>query len=175
MIQKAAGNNNWWLSASSWQWAHSWVMSHAELFGKTSNHPGDSASQQPRFGSLQLLAFPQTKITFEREEISDCQWSSGKYDGATYDDWESCVRFSGAYFEGDWGVIVICTMFLVFSSINVSIFHITWLDTFWTEIVNRIMQYTGFWAWFLSPSIMCLRFIYVATCMSSSFFLFIAD
>ena len=122
MIQKAAALSNWWLSASSWQWAHSWVMSHAELFGKTSNHPGDSASQQPRFGSLQLLAFPQTKITFEREEISDCQWSSGKYDGATYDDWESCVRFSGAYFEGDWGVIVLCTMFLVSSLINVYFF-----------------------------------------------------
>ena len=26
---------------------------------------------QPRFGALRLLAFPKTKITFEREEISD--------------------------------------------------------------------------------------------------------
>ena len=26
---------------------------------------------QPRFGTLRLLAFPKTKITFEREEISD--------------------------------------------------------------------------------------------------------
>ena len=46
-------------------------------FGKTSNHPGGLAPLQPRFGALRLLAFPKTKITFEREEIS------GKYDGAS--------------------------------------------------------------------------------------------
>ena len=27
--------------------------------------------------------------------------------------WENCVRSQGAYFEGDWGVIVLYTMFLV--------------------------------------------------------------
>ena len=44
-------------------------MSHAEFFGGTSNHPGDSAHLQPRFGALLLLGFPKTNITFEREEI----------------------------------------------------------------------------------------------------------
>ena len=39
--------------------------------------------------------------------------------------WENCVRSQSAYLEGDWGVIVLCTMFLVSSSMNVSIFHIT--------------------------------------------------
>ena len=60
-----------------------------------------------------LLAFPKTKITFEREVISDCQWDSEKYDGAADGDWENCVRSQSAYFEGDWGVTVLCTMFLV--------------------------------------------------------------
>ena len=32
--------------------------------------PGDSASLQPGFGAPRLLAFPKTKITFERGEIS---------------------------------------------------------------------------------------------------------
>ena len=50
-------------------------------------------------------------------------------------DWENCVRSQGAYFEGDWGIIVLCRMLLVSSSINVSIFHITWLDTFWTDLI----------------------------------------
>ena len=45
----------------------------AEFFGKTSNHSGDSALLQPRLGALRLLAFPKTKITFERGEISDRQ------------------------------------------------------------------------------------------------------
>ena len=70
MIQKAAAMGNWWLAASSWQYSLSCVTSCAKIFGKTSNHPGDSASLEPTFGSLQLLASPKTKITFEREEIS---------------------------------------------------------------------------------------------------------
>ena len=28
-------------------------------------------------------------------------------------DWKNCVKSQGAYFEGDWGIIVLCTMFLV--------------------------------------------------------------
>ena len=45
------------------------------------------------------------------------------------------MQSQDAYFEGDRGVIVLCTMFLVSSSINVSIFHITWLDTSRTDFV----------------------------------------
>ena len=80
IIQKATAIHNWWLAASSWQCAPPTplcITSHAEFFGKTSNHPGDSAPLQPRFGALCLKAVPQTKITFEREEISDCR-DSGK-------------------------------------------------------------------------------------------------
>ena len=53
-----------------------------EFVGKTSNPPGDSAPLQPRFGTLQLLTFPKTKISFEREEISNSQWDLGKYGAA---------------------------------------------------------------------------------------------
>ena len=57
-------------------------MPPAEFFGETSNRPSDSPPPlQPRFGALQLLAFPKTKVTFERKEISDCQSDSGKYKG----------------------------------------------------------------------------------------------
>ena len=113
MIQKAAAMGSWWLAASSWQHTHSCITSHAEFFVGTSNHPGDSTPLQPRFGALWLLAFPKTKITFEREEISDHWWDSGKYNGTADDNWENCVRSQGAYFEGDWCVIVLRTMFLV--------------------------------------------------------------
>ena len=87
-----------------------------------------------------ILAFPKTKITFEREEISDHWWDSGKYDGAADGEWENCVRSHGAYFEGDWHVIILCTMFCVLSSINVSIFHIIWLDTFWTNLILFLLK-----------------------------------
>ena len=71
VIQKATLKGNWWLAASSRQCACSSIMSSAEFFGKISNHPSDSTPLQPTFGVLWLLVFPKTKITFEREEISD--------------------------------------------------------------------------------------------------------
>ena len=139
MIQKAAATGSWWLTASSQQCAGSCIMSHVEFFCETSNHPGDSVLLQPRFGTLWLLAFPKTKIPFEREEISDHQWDSGKYDRAADGDWGSYVRSQGAHFEGDWGVTVLCAVLLVSSSISVSIFHGTWLDTFWTDTWKPIV------------------------------------
>ena len=90
MTQKATAMGKWWLAVSSWQCAHSCITSLAESFGKTSDQPGDSVPLQPRFGTLWLLAFPKTKITVEREEISDHWWDSGKYDGAADGDWENC-------------------------------------------------------------------------------------
>ena len=99
MIQKAAAMGNWWLAASS-QCTCSCVTSCAEFFGKTLNHPGDSVPLQPSFGTLWLLAFPKTKITFEREEISDHWWDSRKYNGAADSDWENCGRSQGAYLKG---------------------------------------------------------------------------
>ena len=71
MIQKATAMAIWGLAASSPQCACSCITSRAEIFGKTSNHPGDSVPLQLRFGALRLLAFPKTKITFEREQIID--------------------------------------------------------------------------------------------------------
>ena len=130
--------SNCWLAASSWQCTCSFIMSPAEFFCETLNHPGDSAPLQPRFGALWLLAFSKTKITFEREEVSDCQWESGKYNGTSDGNWENCVRSQSAYFEGDWGVIVLCTMFLVsciFFNKWLYFFHSTCLDTFWTDLI----------------------------------------
>jgi hypothetical protein len=62
-----------WLAASLEQCVCSFYSSHAHcFFGKTSHHPGPSAPLQPRFGSLQLLAFPKAKIAIGREEICEC-------------------------------------------------------------------------------------------------------
>ena len=113
MIQKATAMGNWSLAASSQQHACSWIISHKEFFFCETSHPGDSAPLQLSFGVLWLLPFPKTKITFEKEEILNHWWDSGKYDRGTDGDWENCVRSQGAYFEGDWGVIIPCTMFLV--------------------------------------------------------------
>ena len=118
-IQKAAAMGKWWL-------AHHILCRD---FWWNIKSPRWLNPLQPRFGALQLLAFPKTKITFERGEISDHPWDSGKYNEAADGDsnkgywrvwfeqwkrcWENCVRSQGAYMEGAWGVIVLCTMFLV--------------------------------------------------------------
>ena len=135
MIQKATAMGNWWLAASSRQCARPGITSCAEVFGETSNHPGDLALLQPRFGILQLQPFPKSKITFEREEVSDCWWDSGKYDEAADGNLENCVRFQRAYFEGDWGVIVLCTMFLVSCVFFNKCLYFSWLGTFWTDLI----------------------------------------
>ena len=96
-------------------------MSPAEFFGETSNHPGDPAPLRPRFGTLRFLAFPKTKSPLKGKRfqtVNEIQGNGAAVDG----NWENWVRSQGAYFEGDWGVTVLCTMFLVSSSINVSIF-----------------------------------------------------
>ena len=71
MIQKAFGVH----AMCDWQLHHDNAPAHVSCLvkfsDKTANHPGDSAPLQPRFGTLQLLSFPKTKITFEKEEISD--------------------------------------------------------------------------------------------------------
>ena len=97
MIQKAEAMGNWWLAASLGQCTCSCIMHHSSCraSGKASNHPGDSAPRESRFGALWLPAFPKTTITFEREEISDCRWDSRKYDRAADGDWENCVRSQG--------------------------------------------------------------------------------
>ena len=124
MIQKATATGSWWLAASSWQYTHSCILSPAEIFGKPLKQPGDSASLQPRFGTLRLLAFPKTKITFEREEISDRQWDSGKYSIAADGIGRTVCGPNVPTLKGSEVSLsyVQCFLYLVSFSVNVPIF-----------------------------------------------------
>ena len=129
-------------ATGDWPLCYNNMPTHASCLGQsffceTSNHPDNSVPLQPRVGTLRLLSFPQTIITFEREEISDHWWDSGSYDRVADGDWENCVRSQGACFEGNWGIIILCTMFLV-SCIFLNrclYFSHHWLDTFLTGLV----------------------------------------
>ena len=61
MTQKAASMHNWWLAASSRQCTCSCITSHAEYFGKTSNHPGDSAPYSPDLAPCDFWLFLKLK------------------------------------------------------------------------------------------------------------------
>ena len=130
MIQKLSAMGNWWLVALSRQCTYSCIMSPAVFWQNIKS--GDSVPLQPRFGTLWLLAFPKTRINFEREDNSDHWW----YDRTADGDWDNCVRSKGTHLEGDWGVIVLCSMLLVSYIFfkKCLFYHITWLETFWTNL-----------------------------------------
>ena len=120
---------NWWLAASSWQHAHSYITSSAEFFGKTSNRPGDSVPLQPRLGALQLLAFTnwfqimyeiQKNTTGQLMEIGRIVWGPKV---PSLKETEVFLSYVQRF------------LYLVLSSINVCIFHIVWMDTFWTDLI----------------------------------------
>ena len=136
MTQKAAAMGNWWLTTSSQHCSLSCITSCAELFWWNFKSPRWLSSLTAQIWCPATSSFPKTKITFEREEISDHQWDSEKYNGAANGNWENCVRSQGAYFEGDSGVIVLCTIFLVFciSFSKWLYFSYYMVDTFWTDL-----------------------------------------
>ena len=136
IIQKAAAMGNWWLAASSWQCVCSCIMSRAEFFGKTSNHSGDSASLQPRFDVLQLLAFPKTNSPLKGKRfqmVSAIQEDmTGQLMAIGRSMWGPKVpSLKGSEVLLSYVQFFLC---LMSSSINVSIFHITWLNIFWTYL-----------------------------------------
>ena len=138
LIQKDTAMGTWWLAASSGQHALLSTTSGAEFFGKTSNHPGDSVPLQPRYGALLLLAFPKTKITFKRKEISDHhRWDQENMTGQLMAIGRTVWGPEVSTLKGSETSLscIQCFLYLVSSSINVSIFHITWLNTFWTDLV----------------------------------------
>ena len=105
-------------AAGDWQLHHDNVPARASRLVKSFlvKHQITQMTQHPYSPDLVLWdfwIFSKLKITFEREEISDCWWDSGEYDGAADGDWENCVRSQDVYFKGDWGIIVLCTVFLV--------------------------------------------------------------
>ena len=61
MIQKTTAMGNWWLAASSQQCARSRITSHAEIFGKTSSHPGDWPPYSPGLVPCDFWLFPKLK------------------------------------------------------------------------------------------------------------------
>ena len=136
MIQSAAAMGTWWLAASSQQCTCPCIMSCAEFFGKTSNHPGDSAPYIPELMPWDFWIFQKLKSPFKGkrfqtiDEIQENKTGQLMVIGRTVwgprvSTWQR-TEVSLSYVQ--------CFLCLISSSINVSIFHITWLDTFWKDL-----------------------------------------
>ena len=141
MTQKATTRG-----AGDWQLHHNNTPAHASRLVQTFlvKHHITQVIQSlysPYLGPV-TSSFSQTTFTFEGKEISDHWWDSGKYDRAADNSWEKCMRCQGAYFEGDWGVIVLCTRYVVSCIFfNKCLYFLySWLDTFWTDLVDILRK-----------------------------------
>ena len=123
----------WWICTKFWQkkfiWCgrlHLWVTGNWQLHHN--NVPTHASHfvfwwniKWPRWLGPLLAqvwcpvssSFSKTKMTFEREQISNHWWDSRKYYGAADGNWEDYMRSQGAYSERDWVVIALCPVFLV--------------------------------------------------------------
>ena len=110
MIQKAAAVGNWWLAASSWQRApHAWHLVQSFL----ATHQITQVTQTPYSPGMvpcDFWLFPKLKSPLK---VKRFQTINEIQENTTEKVTENCERSQGAYFEGDWGIIVLCTMFLV--------------------------------------------------------------
>ena len=148
MIQKATAMGNWWLAASLWQCSCSRITSHAEFLVKHQITQVTQPHCSPDLVPCNFCLFQKLKSPLKGKRFQIFDEVQENTMGAADGDWENCVTSQGAYFEGDWGIIVLCAMYLVSSLINVSIFHITWLDTFWTDLVYcDTTNYSCLWEW----------------------------
>ena len=128
---------NWWLAASSWQHVCSCITSYVEFFGKTSNHPGDSAPHSPDLVPCDFWLFPKLKSPLKGkrfqtiDEIQENMMGQLMVTGRTV--WGPKVpTLKGTEASLSY---VHCFLSFVSSAINISIFHIIWLDTFWTDLI----------------------------------------
>ena len=136
MIQKAAAMGNWWSAASSRQCTRSCNMSHT-VFCKISNHSDDSAPYSPDLVSCDFWLFPKLKSPLKGKRfqtIDEIQENTmGQLMAIERTVWGPKVpTWKGTKAPVSY---IPCLLYLVSSLINVSIFHITWLVTFWTDLV----------------------------------------
>ena len=128
-------------ATGDWQLHHDNTPAHAsclkQFFGKTSNHPGDSALLRSDLVPCDFWRFPRLKSPLKGkrfqtiDEIQENIMGQLMAIGRTV--WGPKVpTLKGTEASLSY---VQCFLYLVCSSVNVSIFDITWPDTFWTDLV----------------------------------------
>ena len=143
MMQKATAMGSWWLAASSWECTCSCITSCAEFFGKISNHKGTQPLYSPDLVPCDFWCFPKLNSPLKGKRfhtINEIQESmTGQLMVTGRAVWGPEVpTLKGA--EASLSCVQ-CFLYLVSSSINVSIFHITRLDIFCTELLYITFAY----------------------------------
>ena len=129
-------------ATSDWHLHHDNAPAHvsylAEVFGETSNHPDDLAPLQPRFGALHLLDLPKTKIAFKDQRFQTIHEIQENTTGQLMTIGRTVWGPKVPTLNGTEAALsyVQCFLYLLSSSINVSIFYIMWLNTIWKELIQ---------------------------------------
>ena len=105
-------------ATGDWQLYHSKVPTHASRVIQSflSKHHMAQVTQPPYSPDLapwNFWLFPKLNSPVKGKRFQTTDETQENTTGAAYGNWENCVRSKDVYFEGDWGVIVLCTVFLV--------------------------------------------------------------
>ena len=137
MIQKATAMGNRWWAASSRQRTRSCITSHTEFLMK---HQITQLTLPPYSTDLvpyDFWIFPKLKYLWKGRDFRllmrfrKIQWGSWWWLGDLCKV-PKCLPWQGLRCHCP---MLQCFSYLVSSSVNVSIFHSTWLDTFWTDLI----------------------------------------
>ena len=128
-----------------WQLHHDNTPSHAshllQFFDETSNHPSDSAPYNPDLAPCNFWLFPKLKSSLKGKRFENVNKIQENMKGQVMAIGRTMWGPKVSTFKGTEASLFYVQFFLylVSFSISVSIFHITWLDTFWTDlIVNNL-------------------------------------
>ena len=147
--------DNWWLAASSRQCACSCIGSYAEFLAKHQIAQVTQPPHNPDLVPCDFWLFPKIKsplkwkrfqslneiqentmgqlVVIETKDFADI-FNNGRDSGRTV--WGPKVP----NFEGDWSVIVLCTMFLVSCIFfNKCLYFSYYMDTFWAGLMIHII------------------------------------
>ena len=141
MIQKAAAMGNWRLAASSEQCTCSCITPRAVFWQNVKTHRWPSPSYSPYLMPCNFWLFPKLKSPLKGkrfqtiDEIQENKTGQLMVIGRIV--WGPKVpTLKGTEVSLSY---VWYFLYFVSSSIDVSIFHITWLDIFWTDLIYNVL------------------------------------
>ena len=134
MILKDTARDNWWLAASSWQPTCSCIISRTEIFGE---HQITQVTQPPYSPDLvpcNFWLFPKLKSPLKGKRFQTVDNIEENMLGQLMTIGRTVWGLKLPTLKGTEASLSYVQLFLYPISflINISIFHITWLDTFCT-------------------------------------------
>ena len=105
-------------ATDDWQLHHNNVPTHASHLMQSFlvKHQITQVTQSPYSPDLttcNFWLFPKLKSPLKRKRFQTIDEIQENTTGQVNGNWKNSVKSQGAYLEGDWGIIVPCTMFLI--------------------------------------------------------------